>query len=445
MAAYRLYTVVPKLLEFIEQLTNWYVRMNRSRLKGKFGADDSAAALSTLFHVLLSLCKLMAPFTPFFVDFMYQNLRRALPLDQQAECVHYEMIPTEDAAQVNPRVEERVSRMQKVIELGRIARDSAKITMRKPLRSALVVHSSAAYLADVSALKSYVLEELNVRALDTSNEVDKFIVLKGAPNRKALGGRFGKNSPAFAKAIGELTHAELLPVSRGGSVTISGEVLTSAEIDVSMNFQGDRKKLMDAGDGDVLVILNIEEDAQLVQESLAREVTRRVQQLRKEAGLVPTDDCEVFYRPFKAGEANNVCTAIVEQAAYVRATLGRDLHAADPFLPAYASGAALLAQGTLELEGEQPVQFYLTRLFVSVDEAAVGAAVAAAGLPPTATRTAVLYLAYKDWSALHTSASAAGAVVAITIDGKRVELKRGTHFFLSVKERQEVAKWGSAA
>jgi len=195
----------------------------------------------------------------------------------------------------------------------------------------------------------------------------------------------------------------------------------------------------------VLVILNIEEDAQLVQESLAREVTRRVQQLRKEAGLVPTDDCEVFYRPVKAGEANNVCTAIVEQAAYVRATLGRDLHAADPFLPAYASGAALLAQGTLELEGEQPVQFYLTRLFVSVDEAAVGAAVAAAGLPPTATRTAVLYLAYKDWSALHTAASAAGAVVAITIDGKRVELKRGTHFFLSVKERQEVAKWGSAA
>jgi len=447
MAAYRLYTVVPKLLEFIEQLTNWYVRMNRSRLKGKFGAADSAAALSTLFRVLLSLCKLMAPFTPFFVDFMYQNLRRALPVEQQSECVHYEMIPQADASQENPRVEERVKRMQKVIELGRLARDNAKITMRKPLRSALIVHNNAAYLEDVQALKQYVLDELNVRGLDTSSDVDKFILLKALPNRKALGGRFGKNSPAFAKAIGELTHAQLLPIPHGGSVTISGEVLTSAEIDVQMQFQGDRTKLMDAGDGDVLVILNIEEDAQLVQESLAREVTRRVQQLRKEAGLVPTDDCDVFFRPAKGVDAaqSNVCTAIVQQAAYVREVLGRDLYPADQFLPSYAEGAALLAQGTLELEGESSVQLYLTRMFVSVDEQAVAAAVTAAGLPAQAARTASLYLAFKDWATLNASASAADAKLVISLEGKRVEFNRGTHFFLSAKERAMAAKWGAVA
>jgi isoleucyl-tRNA synthetase len=91
MEAYRLYTVVPFLLKFVDNLTNVYVRFNRKRLKGRTGEDDSRIALSTLYYVLLTTCKAMAPFTPFFTENMYQNLRRATP--NSDESVHYCSFP----------------------------------------------------------------------------------------------------------------------------------------------------------------------------------------------------------------------------------------------------------------------------------------------------------------------------------------------------------------
>ena len=93
MEAYRLYTVIPKLVVLIEQLTNWYIRMNKERLGGDAGPADQQAAIATLYEVLLLLCKMMAPLTPFFVELQYKNLRNALPKEEQLESVHFDMIP----------------------------------------------------------------------------------------------------------------------------------------------------------------------------------------------------------------------------------------------------------------------------------------------------------------------------------------------------------------
>lgn len=108
--AYRLYTVVPRLVTFIGQLTNWYVRLNRRRLKAS--DKDAQVALNILFEVLLALAKAMTPFTPFFTEFMYQNLRFALPEAQRQDSIHYEMFPEPRAEALNARIEEAVSRMQ---------------------------------------------------------------------------------------------------------------------------------------------------------------------------------------------------------------------------------------------------------------------------------------------------------------------------------------------
>lgn len=96
MKAYRLYTVVPRLVKFIDQLTNWYVRMNRKRLKGEGGQSDCKTALETLFSVLYCIIRMMAPFTPFFTELMYQNLQKVLPNPQEngnRESVHYLLMP----------------------------------------------------------------------------------------------------------------------------------------------------------------------------------------------------------------------------------------------------------------------------------------------------------------------------------------------------------------
>jgi isoleucyl-tRNA synthetase len=429
MAAYRLYTVVPRLLLFIEGLTNWYVRMNRSRLKGKFGQEDSYLALSTLFQVLFQLCKLMAPFTPFFVDFIYQNLKRVLPKDQQVDCVHYLMIPQEDAAQTNTTIETSVARMQSVIELGRTARDKRKLTMKRPLKNVLVVHKDPAYLADVKGLEQYVREELNVRTVDFSSEVDKFILLKATPNRKALGGRFGKTSGEFGKAITEWTHAQVLQFQTQGFLDHKGEKLTAAEVDVSMNFQGDATKMEAEGNNDVLVIINVEEDAALIAESLAREVTRRIQQLRKSAGLVPTDDVEVFFAPTEKGRSGGLVKAIESQKEFIREILGRQLHP-DSARPPYAT---VLSKGELELEGEEPVTFVITRLFVSFSDAHI----AHLGLSPQVVATAKQYLSQKNWKSLHSQVQGSSAHVPMKIEGKTVTFTFGKHFFFYVKDALE--------
>ena len=93
MEAYRLYTVVPRLVEMIEQLTNWYIRMNKERFSGGTGEDDRMASLCTLYEVLLVMCRMMAPLTPFFVESQYQNLKAALPKEQQHGSIHFDLIP----------------------------------------------------------------------------------------------------------------------------------------------------------------------------------------------------------------------------------------------------------------------------------------------------------------------------------------------------------------
>ena len=142
MENYRLYTVVPHLVTFIGQLTNIYVRYNRSRLKGKNGLDDTRCALSALYNVLFTLCKMMAPFTPFFAEKMYQNLRRCLPAKgKSAPSVHFCPFPEASVAVLDRRVEKSVARMQVVIETGRQIRERNNKSLKTPLKRVTVVHS----------------------------------------------------------------------------------------------------------------------------------------------------------------------------------------------------------------------------------------------------------------------------------------------------------------
>ncbi|KAH0548327.1 hypothetical protein KQX54_000747 [Cotesia glomerata] len=123
MKFYRLYNVVPKLVKYIDNLTNWYVRMNRRRLKGEGGSKDCELALRTLFSVIYTMVRINAPFTPFLSEFMYQRLLPLLPKTKNNESVHYQMIPQAKEELISEETERAVFHMQTVIDLGRIVRD----------------------------------------------------------------------------------------------------------------------------------------------------------------------------------------------------------------------------------------------------------------------------------------------------------------------------------
>ena len=253
-----------------------------------------------LFHILFSLCKLMAPFTPFFVESLYQNLKAVAPEAERAGSIHYLDIPSPQPQLRDEQVERVVGRMQRVVELGRTARNNRLLTLKQPLQSLLLIHPQQQFLDDVASLAAYVKDELNVRELRLSSEQQRYISLQAQPKRDVLGKKHGKAFPTISRLITELSSDQLRAMEQEGSVLLSGPVgeqwtVDKGEVDVSWRFTGGADQESVSGD-DVLVVLDVRETEELREEGLVRELLREVQKMRKKAGLVATDAVEIYYQ-----------------------------------------------------------------------------------------------------------------------------------------------------
>uniref|UniRef100_A0A671U3N3 Isoleucine--tRNA ligase, cytoplasmic n=1 Tax=Sparus aurata TaxID=8175 RepID=A0A671U3N3_SPAAU len=241
MDAYRLYTVVPRLVKFVDMLTNWYVRTNRRRLKGESGTEDCLWALETLFSVLFSMCRLMAPFTPFITEMMYQNLRHLIDPtaveEKDASSIHYLMLPQVRESVIDKRIESAVSQMQSVIELGRVIRDRKTLPVKYPLKEVVVIHQDQEALKDIQSLQKYILEELNVRQLTLSTDKDKYgIRLRAEPDHMVLGKRLKGAFKAVTASIKELTSEQLEAFQKTGSITVDGHELHEEDLRLMYTF-----------------------------------------------------------------------------------------------------------------------------------------------------------------------------------------------------------------
>ncbi|KAJ4866562.1 tRNA synthetase class I family protein [Raphanus sativus] len=327
MDGYRLYTVVPYLLKFLDNLTNIYVRFSRKRLKGRTGEDDCHIALSTLYNVLLTSCKVMTPFTPFFTETLYQNLRKVR--EGSEESIHYCRFPEADKTRVERRIEQSVARMMTVIDLARNIRERHKLPLKTPLMEITVVHPDAEFLDDITGkLREYVLEELNVRSLVICNDTLKYASLKAEPDFSVLGKRLGKSMGLVAKQVKEMSQQDILRFEEAGKVTIDGHTLELTDIKIVRLFKrpdGLKDTEIDAnGDGDVLVLLDLRPDDSLYEAGVAREIVNRVQKLRKKSGLEPTDFVEVYIEPLEKDESA-LQQVVSSQEQYIKETIGSSL------------------------------------------------------------------------------------------------------------------------
>ncbi|KAB5548413.1 hypothetical protein DKX38_011819 [Salix brachista] len=342
MNAYRLYTVVPYLLKFLDNLTNIYVRFNRKRLKGRTGEEDCWTALSTLYNyhallmetkvvcilvlVLSISCKVMAPFTPFFSEGLYQNLRRVCTGSE--ESIHYCSFPQVEGER-DERIEQSVARMITIIDLARNIRERHNKPLKSPLREMIVVHPDVDFLDDIAGkLKEYVLEELNVRSLVPCNNTLKYASLRAEPEFSVLGKRLGKSMGVVAKEVKAMSQKDILEFEKAGEVTVASHCLKLSDIKVVREFKrpdGLSDKEVDAaGDGDVLVILDLRLDESLYEAGVAREVVNRIQKLRKKVGLEPTDAVEVYFESLD--EDKSISQQVLNsQELYIRDAIGSPL------------------------------------------------------------------------------------------------------------------------
>jgi isoleucyl-tRNA synthetase len=272
------------IAEYVEELSNWYVRLSRRRFW-----EGDRAAFATLRHCLLEVSKLLAPFTPFLADEIHANL------SGEAASVHLADFPVFDDSLADPALEEAMAAVRLTVELGRAARAQAKAKVRQPLRRAIVVANEAERAAIAELGAEIVLAELNVKELDFVSDESELVSYEVKPNYRSLGPRFGKRMPQVAAAVAALDAAHVAEVMAAGGevgINVEGDDHALSPDDLSLSLQPLDGYEVEAEAGHA-VALQLELDDELRREGLAREIVHAVQNARKAAGLEITDRIEL--------------------------------------------------------------------------------------------------------------------------------------------------------
>jgi isoleucyl-tRNA synthetase len=269
------------IADYVEELSNWYVRLSRRRFW-----EGDRAAFATLHHCLLETVAMLAPFTPFLADEVHRNLAGG----GDADSIHLRDFPEADPALSDPALEEAMEAVRLTVELGRAARAQAKAKVRQPLRRAVIVANEAERAA-IEARADLVTAELNVKELDFVTDTSELVSYTAKPNYRALGPRFGKRMPQVAAAVAALDAAHVAAVlAEGGEIgiAIDGTDHSLGPDDVTLALQPLEGYEVEAEAGHA-VALQLELDDELRREGLAREIVHAVQIARKDAGLEITD------------------------------------------------------------------------------------------------------------------------------------------------------------
>ena len=308
---------------FIDDLSNWYVRRSRRRFWSKAGAEsggtEKQAAYETLYECMETVSKLMAPISPFVSDWLYGLLT------QGDTSVHLACYPKADPAALDAELEDRMALARAVVTATLALRNEAAINVRQPLSSVLVVTGVGGVdEAVLRSVESIILDEVNVKALETASG-DSGVVSKSAkPNFKALGRRLGPRMKAASAAIRDLDGAAIAQYEADGrlQLALSDGPLDLEEGDLEITSEGVEGRLVrqettERADGTTVTVtaaLDTQLDDALRAEGLAREFVNRVQNLRKEAGFDVSDRIELA---FSAPEA--VGSALAAHAESIRA------------------------------------------------------------------------------------------------------------------------------
>lgn len=289
MEAYRLYNVVPQLFNYIEDLTNWYIRLNRRRFWGEGLTDDKCEAYSALYTALREISKIMAPFAPFLSEYIYQELKAFG--EKMDESVHLCDYPKVNENKIDKHLEDAVVRMQELILLGRLKRNEKKVKVRYPLQSLTIIHQDQTLLDGVSNLEYYIKAELNVKEVKYDTNESKSIKLYAKPNSRVLGKRLGKDFGKFMGIIKNIPSEDLKVFEETGEIELAGEKFSSDDIFVFREPLEGSEALSNRW---ITIVMDTELTPELVQEGLAREVINRIQRTRKEQGFNVEDRVKLF-------------------------------------------------------------------------------------------------------------------------------------------------------
>ena len=297
LAAYNITDSARGIQDFSDVLSNWYVRRGRERYWGSTMTEDKAAAYTTLYTVLVTLAKVIAPYTPFMAEMMYRNLVPAF-YPEAPESVHLCNFPAADESFIDPALEKGMEDVLEVVVLGRAARNAGNLKNRQPLSEMLVASNRP--LSIEGELRTVALDELNVKSMRFVEDGASLVKYVLKPQLRTLGPKYGKQLKAITQFLSECDGAEVVSAVRnGGSYTVPLDppaVLLEEDLQI---FTQSAEGYQAAAGGGVTVALDTRLTEELLDEGTERELVSKIQTMRKEAGFEVTDRINVY---FAAGE-----------------------------------------------------------------------------------------------------------------------------------------------
>lgn len=286
MDDYDLSRAVEPFVAFVDQLTNWYIRRSRRRFWQEEATTDRDQAFATLYHVLVQLSKIAAPYVPFISDAIYANLRT----DDMPESVHLCDFPDYQADMRNAPLEQAMAAVQTTVSLGHALRKEHKQKVRQPLPAAHVASADAQVLEFLRGQQHLIGEELNVKQVLFSDDEQRFVSLKAKPNFRVLGKKVGKLMRPVQQAVDAFDHQQLAQLQAGENVVlqVEGESIVITPEDVQVDRQV-RDGLIAANSGQITIALDTVLSEELLIEGLARELVNKINTMRREAGFAVTD------------------------------------------------------------------------------------------------------------------------------------------------------------
>lgn len=276
----------------IDHLSNWYVRRCRRRFWKSEMNENKLAAYQTLYECLVTISKLIAPFTPFLGEELFQNLN-SVTKSEKTESVHLTDFPV--TGEIDKELEQKMDLAQHVVYLVRAIRAKSNLKVRQPLKKLIVVIEKNKKDA-LLKMKDVILEEVNIKELEILDDDSTLVHKSAKANFKTIGPKFGKNVKAVAEKIKNFTSTEISLIEKGDSVSveINGESLTVSKDDVEILSEQISGWIVESETG-VTVAVDTHLTPELISEGLAREFVNRIQNMRKDAGFQVTDKINIAF------------------------------------------------------------------------------------------------------------------------------------------------------
>ena len=286
MENYDLNKVVHYLNDFVnEDLSNWYIRRNRRRFWESDLSTSKKSVYQTTYQVLVGICKLLAPISPYTADVIYRNLT-----DEKS--VHLADYPKVDSTMINETIENRMDLIINLISLGRNSREEAKIKVRQPIQNVILDKKIEATIKDIDSL---IKEELNVKEIVYMDDLSEYMTLEYKPNFKVAGKLFGKDIKDFANYLSIISNEDIEKLEKDELVIILNETeykITNELIEKRIH---SKEGYNVAVENNQVIILNTELTNDLLNEGLARETISKIQNLRKTNGFDIADRINIYY------------------------------------------------------------------------------------------------------------------------------------------------------